>query len=132
MHPAQKLFQATQRNIVNDLQEAISEGADIHAKTNDGSHLLEVAQKHGSLAAASFLLVRGVNANVPTSNQETLLHRAARQGDMGFVSLLLEHGADPESLDRFRRRPVDVARPKGGYVHRLLFSKSAIKQPQLF
>lgn len=107
-------------------------GADLHAANPDGKSLLDVAQQVGALHVGRFLLDHGLNPNVVLSNHETLLHRAARQGDMGFVSLLLEYGANPDTKDRKMRRPVDVARPQGGYVHALLASKSKQVQPHLF
>ncbi len=127
-----ELIQATRRNSPGAMQEALDSGASLGARSPDNLNLLEVAQKAKATLAARFLLDRGCSPNVQTNTGETLLHRAARQGDFGFVSLLLEYGADAESLDGKRRRPVDVVRPKEGYVHDLLRSKSKDRQPSLF
>jgi ankyrin repeat protein len=114
------------------MQEAVEAGASLLDLSPDGKSLLELAQRAGAVHAARFMLDRGVDPNVKTNTHETLLHRAARQGDLGFVALLLEYGANPEAVDGKKRRPVDVVVPKGGYVHSLLASRSKQHQPLLF
>jgi ankyrin repeat protein len=57
---------------------------------------LERAVRAGDRATAKVLLVQGVDVDQRTDRWEnTRLMRAAQQGDVAMVNLLLEHGADP-------------------------------------
>lgn len=131
--PQYRLVDATKSNHIEAMIEALNAGAslDEHSAV-DRLTLLEVAQKSGAVEAATFLLERGTSPNVITRSGETLLHKASRQGDYGFVHILLQYGADPELKDRRQRRAIDVVRPKDGYVHDLLRKRSKLVQPELF
>lgn len=64
----------------------------------------------GSEAVARFLLSHGADPNVADSSTgSTPLHDAARAGFLGTVQLLVRHEASPRALDRWGRRPVDLA-----------------------
>lgn len=132
MNLQEQLIEAIRDDSQTVIREALEQGASLQSRTPSNLTLLEVAQQAGAHNAARYLLERGVSAQVQTQSGDTLLHRAARQGDHGFVCLLLEYGADTEVRDAKNRRPVDVVRPKGGYVHDELLRRSKDTQPTLF
>ena len=51
----------------------------------------------------------GGDVNVRDSDGETLLHKAARAGDVRECEELLSRGADTEAADKFGRTPLFVA-----------------------
>lgn len=77
--------------------------------TTDDGALLKVMMT-GSEAVARVLLSHGAEPNVADlSTGTTPLHDAAREGFLGTVQLLVRYEASARALDRWRRRPVDLA-----------------------
>jgi ankyrin repeat protein len=44
-----------------------------------------------------------------SQNPATPLHEAARRGDLKMCQILLEHGANPNALDKRNRAPIHLA-----------------------
>lgn len=62
--------------------------------------------------ALRYLAKGGWNVNVPDSNGQTALHKAAFLGYAAAVQALLDHGAEPGAMDSSGRTPIDVARQR--------------------
>ena len=62
------------------------------------------------LAVAEVLTENGADVNVPSAGGSTALHRAAQNGQLSLVRLLLEHGARPDVADDEGVTPRQLAR----------------------
>jgi len=63
-----------------------------------------------SVKTVRFLLKRGVTVDYGSWDGSTALHHAVKFGSIELVTLLLEHGADPEAKDRDGLTPLAWAR----------------------
>lgn len=99
----------------------------MEVKDFDNAGLLEVSQKRASHKAARALIKLGVDVNQRTGKvEDTLLHKAARQGDIGFTAILLEAGAEPNIPNKYGRLPLQIAeQKKHEYLAGLLKEKGA-------
>ena len=93
-------------------RKLIEYDADIDARDNDGWTPLYWTSfgecfKDGSVLR--LLLERGADTNARTADDGfTPLHRASANGALELVALLLEHGADVESVDNNRKTALQV------------------------
>jgi len=72
----------------------IEGGAKVEAATQAGeTPLIIAADRPGNSAVVALLLAKGAKAGAKTSNSSTALSRAAVNGDVGVMRLLLAHGA---------------------------------------
>ena len=74
---------------------------------------LEEAAVEAQIAVLEAALVDGIDVNAAGASGQTLLHWAARQGNLEALTLLLRNGADPALLDRLGRTPLRVALDAG-------------------
>lgn len=90
----------------------LSAGADIRHPAVDDA-LSELVQ-YGTYKMARFLIDRGANVNgVDDHRGRTALHWAAVRGaGKGFVTYLLDQGADPSIRDRDGARAMNIARDR--------------------
>jgi ankyrin repeat protein len=104
----------------------IKRGADVAAKTTDGSTPSHLASQEGQLEAARILIESGADVSAQDNSGSTPLHRVSAPLDMGqiqrrtwpshfadIVSLLLEHGADVTERNNDGRTPFDLASSGG-------------------
>jgi ankyrin repeat protein len=59
-------------------------------------------------------LEHGARLDAVTDTGQTVLHLAAAQRGVEFISVLLQRGADPAARDAQGRTPLDVAMGQGG------------------
>lgn len=122
-----KLIEAVRTGCVSDFNEAVRAGASASAKSPDGHHALVVAYKAGQSDLARRLLALGASADeIVDGRGDHLIHRAARTGDYGFLSALLEAGVDPNLRGAKQRTALHhSARLGHEYSVRLLISNGA-------
>lgn len=93
------------------LELLIAHGANVNQITGVGGMTpLHMAARRGTLAIAEALLNAGAKIDARDSNGETPLRRAVNCRKENLVRLLLAHGANPLSQDRFGRSIVEAAR----------------------
>ena len=115
--PAQErtLHELAARGDVSRLERAISEGAGVDERDEDGQTALHVAAKECHLFAVMLLVAKGANPNARDDEKRTPLHLAAdgdsrREGErFQIVKLLIAEGADRRARDAKGKRPVDYA-----------------------
>jgi ankyrin repeat protein len=71
--------------------------------------LLFDAVRNGDIQLASAALQARANVNGRDEEERTPLHWAAESGDISFVQLLIDQGADPSLKDRWGWTPQRVA-----------------------
>jgi ankyrin repeat protein len=88
-------------------------GAQIDARTDEGSTPLRSAALWGHLELVIQLIEDGAQVNHVTSFGSTALHTAAERGHHLVVQALLKRGADPNLANREGLTPLDVAMKEG-------------------
>jgi hypothetical protein len=105
-----RLIESVKKGCVNDLREAFDAGATLCARDVGGRSALEVAHLFGEPDPASYLLARGACPNKRINKRrDTLLHLAARAGDIGLTVVLLEDGGDPNLTNHAGQTPLYLA-----------------------
>ena len=105
----------------------VEAGADVNARTEDGSSaLMVVARRAGAVPVAAYLLEKGADIGAATADGITALHRAAQSGDVDMIKLLVERGANVNAQPKSGPVPLASAVVFGhGAAVRYLLSKGA-------
>jgi ankyrin repeat protein len=77
----------------------INKGADIKAKSNEGTTALICAARYGYKDIVEILINKGADIEVKNSDGWTALTLAAREGHKDIVEILINKGADIEAKD---------------------------------
>ncbi|MGH9741208.1 MAG: ankyrin repeat domain-containing protein [Candidatus Acidiferrum sp.] len=93
-----KLLDAAEDGDFNKTKSAIEAGADVNCKSRDGWTPLLAASKDSS-KIVEFLLANGADPNIPSDRGYTALMRAAGNGALEIVRLLVAAGADKKLVD---------------------------------
>jgi ankyrin repeat protein len=97
--PRFQLMDAIKRNSPSLVREALEAGATIDDIYHDGKKALEYAQVCDAPEAARELVKHGADVNMTVGKRgQTLVAKCLKVGDYGFMSLLLELGADGTKL----------------------------------
>ena len=86
-------MRAAARNRTKTVNALLDKGADIDARSNDGSTALILAAQQGATSSAKVLLARGADVNAKTNDGETALTIATSKGHKGIVQPLEDAGA---------------------------------------
>jgi ankyrin repeat protein len=78
----------------------------------NGRTLLQAASKDGLVDVAQWLLI-GADANAQDAYHRTSLHEASKNGHVGIVRLLIEHGVDVHARDQSQSMPLHLASSGG-------------------
>ena len=127
MLPVYQLIHAIESGCHVDFSDAISRGAKITAKDLAGRGVLEVAMKSGQPEMARQLIQLGADPNGAIGKREDrLIHRAARTGDIGILSVLLEAGVCSDSIGTRRKTPLHLVAEYGfQFMAQFLLDKDA-------
>jgi cytohesin len=74
---------------------------------------IECKREADALCGAVNLLSNGAHVNAPQREGDSLLHVAARRGDISVVRYLMRRGADLRARDAYGRSPLDHALQQG-------------------
>lgn len=106
-------FMALNSNNLSILDNLLSKEPSLLYSTNlEGDTLLHKASKLSNIDAIKYLLSKGILANALNNNLETPLFYAARNNDTQSASLLIEHGALIEYVNRFNESIFDVSKSR--------------------
>ncbi len=89
------LADAARNQDLKTVQSLLSQGADVNARSDDGSTALLWAAHWNDLNTAGLLLHAGADANAANDFQMTPLSQACVNGNAALVELLLKSGAKP-------------------------------------
>nr|ACO13316.1 Cyclin-dependent kinase 4 inhibitor B [Esox lucius] len=91
----------------------LERGMDVNGVNCFGRTPLQVMMM-GSTTVARLLLQQGADPNVADRHTGTMpLHDAARMGFPDTVKILVQYNANPNTLDNWNRRPIDLAKESG-------------------
>lgn len=93
----------------------INAGADVNAKSDDGSTPLHQAANEGYADVVQMLIDHGAMVNAVSVQKQTALHVAAEKGHADVCEVLLNNQAELKVLDLARRSPEMLARRNEHY-----------------
>jgi ankyrin repeat protein len=96
---AQSLLDAVRKDDVAAAVKLIDGGADVRAKTSDGTTALHWAAHNGQLDLLKRLLKAGADARARNDYGSSPVQEAAIRGDAAMLATLLKAGADVESAN---------------------------------
>ena len=95
---------------LNILKLLLDSGAPISSRDKDGRTPLHWAVRKNRVRIVAFLLKSGSAVQARTKGtSETVLHKAARQGNLDMIKLLLLFNADPKQVNAWGQSALDVA-----------------------
>ena len=103
---SQERIDAVAANTTNTVNNILTTEVDVNYTNKNGSTPLLVACRNGNLDIVRLLLAHGAIVNNPDSNYSAL-NNAAISGHIGVVNKLLDRGADPTWVDRYKRSIVE-------------------------
>ncbi|CBY07918.1 unnamed protein product [Oikopleura dioica] len=107
------LHEAASKKSAQIMTHLLMSGVDLDTTDCFGVTPLFTAVISGSHECAKLLLERGADVDNGragfSENPATPLHEAARRGDLKMCEILLEHGANPNALDKRNRAPIHLA-----------------------
>lgn len=95
---AEKLFQAIREGNKDQVSDAFSEGADIHAFDSLGDQPIHTAARFGHAELVCMLVINGARLNALTRYGKTLLDIAFSEHSRSVMTFLLERGAQFDSI----------------------------------
>ncbi len=107
---ADTLWTAARDNDIESLKRHLGNGADINERDPQFQiPALNWAALNGSLQAAEWLIQSGALVDATSSDDSTALSHAAFTGRADIAALLIGHGADVNSVNRYQSTPFDNA-----------------------
>lgn len=101
---------AISKNNITALTLLLDKGLLADAGINTKYSALQSAVIDGKKLVAETLIYYGANTKIKTSNGDTLLHLAARNGSMSMVKLLLNNGLKASTKNNKKKRPEQLAK----------------------
>ena len=105
----QTLHQAAAAGDKEQVRKLLAQGADVHAKDEDGRTPLHTAAWYGRKDVVAVLLAQGANINETDGSGQTPLHLAANYGEKSVPELLLAQGAQINPKDNAGNTPLHAA-----------------------
>jgi len=120
---ASSLYQASESGKVKDVNDFITKGADVNAKTSSKQTSLHVACRNGNKEIVEILIKNGADVNVSDNLGSTPLH-VAKSGEI--AEILIKNGASLEQKDKNGATPLwDAAWTKRPPVVEVLLAHGA-------
>jgi ankyrin repeat protein/beta-lactamase regulating signal transducer with metallopeptidase domain len=107
--PALSLHEAAAAGDLEQVNKLLAQGADIHAKDEDGRTPLHSAAWYGQKDVVAVLLAQGANVNEADGSGKTPLHLAANFGQKLVPELLLAQGTQINARDKAGNAPLHAA-----------------------
>jgi ankyrin repeat protein len=104
------LFDAVDRNNIQEAKQALSEGADINISDERLETPLAIASVSGEANMVELLLNRGATPNVADDEDYTPLMYACQISDDKIARLLLRHGANVAAKNVHGLTALDIAK----------------------
>lgn len=107
-----EFHKAAGNNEYEKLMTLIKEGADVNSVNDYGGTPLMIASKRGHVETVRILLENGADPNIkmnpPRDPRQTgtALHTAAQEANNDIVLLLIEHGAEIDSVTGYGETPL--------------------------
>jgi ankyrin repeat protein len=125
----QKFLYAAALGRTDEVKRYIAQGLDLNTRNTNGDLVLGIAAVYGHRGVIAALLDAGADVNAADLNG-TALHRAAANGNLDIVKLLIERKADVNVKMPFGRHKgatplFDAARSGNGELVRYLLARSA-------
>jgi len=105
----ERLHKAIDSKDIETVRAIIEEGLDVNTRLAKEKTPLKLALDRHQPGIGELLITKGADVNA-TYKGRSLLHDAARKGDVRFAELLLRNGADAKSKDRQGKTPLGYAR----------------------
>ena len=101
---------AMANNNIPALKLLLDKGFLADAGINAKYSALQNSVMNGKVLVAETLIYYGADTKIKTSNGDTLLHLAARNGSLSMVKILLKNGLKASTKNKKKKRPEKVAR----------------------
>lgn len=126
------LHQAVAENRRDIMMSLLQKGADINARSSNGSTILHVAAERGDVDAVKFIINNGINVGSSNNDGLTALHLAAINNHRDVMSVLLANGADvnARASDGSTLLHLAVANNMLGSVEFILQSADVLMSPK--
>ena len=108
-HGATDLHISARLNLPMLTRSLLTQGADVHAKDNDGYTPLHLAAWEDASATTEVLLNQGADVHAKIKYGSTPLHLAAWEDASATTEVLLASGADVHAKNEYGSTPLDVA-----------------------
>ena len=95
----QELFFAAMTGRTDDMRQLVAKGADVNARSDDGTTALAVAASHGHTETARGLIGLGAEINARYNRGRTALLDSAAHDSTESVKMLIDLGADIVARD---------------------------------
>ena len=102
------LIDASIKGNLNEIKDALNNGADINYKDEDGLNALNYSLCNDHLTISKFLLDNGIDVNSKDDEKFSIMHYVALDGNDQAVNLL-QYGAKPNEKDFYGFTPYDYA-----------------------
>lgn len=104
-----ELVRAISRGSLEELEKAVSRGANIYAQDRDGLTPMHVAAAYGQAPILEWLFMHNADINVRSRKGLTPMHFAATKNKLAALEWLLAHGADFNARDNTNGAPIHYA-----------------------